>query len=102
MIALNGIAVGALLHFAGEEPDFADKVLRARVMTPGEMNIDRRIKRSPRLAPARDILGVALGIGSRELAPRIARARDKSRADRIGFDREAKCLDLRLRRFQFI
>jgi hypothetical protein len=27
VVALEGIAVRTLLHFAGEEPDFADKVL---------------------------------------------------------------------------
>ena len=66
-------------------------------MTAGKMDIDRRVERNARLAPARDLLGVALGVGRREFASGIAGACDEPGPDRIRLDREAERLDLRLR-----
>src|SRR5262249_6811697 len=62
--------------------------------------IDWRVERNPRLAPAGDVLSVALGVGSRKLAPRIASARDQSGPDGIRFDRKPKRFDPGFCRFQ--
>src|SRR4029450_497422 len=58
----------ALLPLAGKKADIANVVLRARMMTPGEMNIDRAIHMNAAFAPLRDFFGVPLGIGCRETA----------------------------------
>src|SRR5579872_3252529 len=63
VIALDGIAVVANLHLAGEQSDLADEMLCAGVMAAGEMNVYRRIERHACLAPARYLLGVAFGVG---------------------------------------
>ena len=75
-------------------------MLRAGMMAAGEMDVDRRVERDPRLAPARDLLGVALGVGGGELAAGIAGAGDKARADRVGLDGEAERFDPLLRRLR--
>ena len=69
---------------AGQQPDLADEMLRAGMMAAGEMDVDRRVERDARLAPARDLLGVALGIGGGELAAGIAGAGDEAGANRVG------------------
>ena len=90
VIALDRVAVLGDLHLAGEQADLADIVLRAGVMAAGEMDVDRRVERDARLAPARDLLGVALGVGGGELAAGIAGAGDEAGADRVGLDRQAR------------
>ena len=102
MITLDRIAICAFLDLAGQQPDFTDEVLCARVMTAGKMDIDRRVERNARFAPARDILGVAFGVRRRELTSRITGACDEPGPDRIGLDREAERLDFGLGRFQFL
>ena len=87
VIALDRVALLGLLHLAGEQPDFADEMLRAGMMAAGEMDVDRPVERNPRLAPARDLLGVALGVGGGELAAGIAGAGDEAGADRVGVSR---------------
>ncbi len=62
-------------------------------MTTGQMNVDRRVERHASLAPAGNVLGVPLGVGSGVLAAGIAGACDESGADRVGFDREAERFD---------
>ncbi len=57
------------------------------------MDIDRRIERNARLAPARDVLGMPFGVGGRELAAGIAGAGDQPGADRIRGARKAERLD---------
>ena len=90
VIALDRIVVLVRLHLAGQQPDFGYEVLRAGMMAAGQMNIDRRVERDARLAPARDGLGVALGVGRGELAAGVAGAGDKAGADRIGLDRKTR------------
>ena len=69
-------------------------------MAAGEMDVDRRVERDARLAPARDLLGVALGVGGGELAAGIAGAGDEAGADRVGLDGQAERFDLRLARLR--
>src|SRR5262249_59994331 len=44
VIALDGVALLRDLHLAGEEPDVADIVLGAGVVTAGEMDVDRPVE----------------------------------------------------------
>src|SRR5260370_5645827 len=98
VIALDRVALLGGLHLAGEQPDVADVMLRTGVMASGEMNVDRHIERNAVLAPARDVLGMPLGVRGGKLAADIARASNEPGADRGGADRQAQRLDLRLRR----
>ena len=77
-------------------------MLRAGMMTAGQMNVDRRVERDARFAPARDLLGMALGVGGGELAAGIAGAGDQAGADGIGLDGKAERLDALLRRRQLL
>src|SRR5215831_10743409 len=90
VITLDRIGLFVLLHFAGEEADLRNEMLRAGVMATGQMDIDRRVESHSRLAPACDLLGMAFGIGGRKLAAGIARARDETGADRSGLDVKAE------------
>src|SRR6476646_2419632 len=74
VIALDRIV--AVLNLAGEQADFGNEMLCARVMAAGEMNVDRRIERNTRLTPGGDLCGVPLGVGGGELAAGIAGAGD--------------------------
>ena len=78
VIALDRIGVLAVLHLAGQQADLGHEMLRAGMMAAGEMDVDRRVERNPRLAPARDLLGMALGVGGGELAAGIAGAGDEA------------------------
>ncbi len=69
-------------------------MLGAGVMAAGQMDVDRRVERHARLAPARNFFGVALGVGGRELAAGIAGAGDEAGADGIGVDGETERFDL--------
>ncbi len=100
VIALDRIVLLGLLHLAGEQADFGHEMLRAGMMAAGEMDVDRRVERDARLAPARDLFGVTLGIGGGKLAAGIAGAGDEAGTDGIGFDRQSERLDLFLRGFQ--
>src|SRR6185312_3635429 len=62
VIALDRISLLFRLHLAGEQTYFADRVLRAGVMTSGEMDVDGRVERDAAFAPGRDVLGVLLGV----------------------------------------
>src|SRR5262249_58408170 len=93
VIAFDLVAVFGLLHLAGEQSDLADEVLGAGVVTPGEMDVDRCVDRYSRLAPGCDLVGVALGIGSRKLASGIAGAGDEAGAQRVRPRAQAKRLD---------
>ena len=93
VIALDGVAVLGGLHLAGEQADIADVVLRAGMMAAGEMDVHRAVELDARLAPARDLLGVALGVGGRELAAGVAGAGDEAGADRARLGGEAERLD---------
>ena len=68
-------------------------MLRAGMMAAGEMDVDRRVERDARLAPARDVLGVALGVGGCELAAGVAGAGDQAGADRVRLGGEPERLD---------
>ena len=98
VIALDGVAVLGGRHLAGDQSDVADVVLRAGMMAAGEMDVHRPVERKAALAPARDRLGVAFGVGGRELAADIAGAGDEPGADRVGAGGEAERVDPRLRR----
>src|SRR5262249_937694 len=99
MIALHLLAAACLprgeRHFAGEQADVADVMLRAGVMTAGEMNVDRRIEVDAALTPSRDLIGVTLGVGSRKSTSSIARAGDEPGADRGCLRRQLKRHDCR-------
>src|SRR5579863_1167683 len=80
VIALDRIRILVRLDLAGEEPDLGNEMLRAGVMAAGQMDVDRRIERHARLAPAGDVFGVTLGVGGGELATGIAGAGDEAGA----------------------
>src|ERR1700730_10111098 len=92
VITLEWIVVFVDLDLAGEQPDLGHEMLRAGMMTAGQMNIDRRVERNASLAPARDLLGVAFGIRRRKLAAGIAGAGNEAGADGIGVDCETERL----------
>ena len=68
-------------------------MLRAGMVTAGQMDIDRRVERDARLAPARDLFGMAFGVGGGEFAAGIAGAGDEAGANGVGLDRETERLD---------
>src|SRR5215470_7184692 len=74
VVALDRVAVFGGLYFAGEQADIADVMLRAGMMASGEMDVDGAIERDAAFTPARDLLGVPLGVGGGELATDIAGA----------------------------
>src|SRR5262245_39927016 len=76
VITLNRIAVVADRDGRRQEADIANVVLRARMMATREMNIDRSVECDARLAPARDFVSVALGVGGGEPAADVAGACD--------------------------
>ena len=94
MIALDRIGLFGLLHLAGQQTDVGDEMLRAGMVAAGQMNVDRRVERDARLAPLRDLFGMALGVGGGEFAAGVAGAGDQAAADRVGLDGEAERLDL--------
>jgi len=53
-------------HARPDKADVADIVLRAGVMTAGQMNIDGRVHRRRCFAKTRDFGGVSFGVGGRE------------------------------------
>src|SRR5208282_1670134 len=98
VIALDGIGVLVRLDLAGQQADLRYKVLRAGVMAAGQMDVHRRVEGDTRLAPARDLLGVALGVGGRELTAGIAGTGEQACAEGVGFDGETERFDLLLGR----
>src|ERR1700677_402491 len=68
MIAIDGVAFFIDGDARADQADVADIMLRAGMMAAGEMDVDGLVERDPVLAPARDILGMALGVGSGEFA----------------------------------
>ena len=97
VIALDRIVVFIRLHFAGEQADLRNKMLRAGMVAAGQMNIDRRVEeRNARLAPRRDLLGMALGVGGGKFAAGVAGARDETGTDRIGLNSKPERSDPRL------
>ena len=93
VIALDGVAVLRDRHLAGDQADVADVVLRAGMMAAGEMDVHRRVELDARLAPARDLLGMALGVGGGEPAAGVAGAGDQAGADRARLGGKAERLD---------
>ena len=93
VIALDGVAIVRGRDLAGDQADVADIVLRAGMMAAGEMDVDRAVELDARLAPARDLLGMALGVGGGEAAADIAGAGDEAGADRARAGREPERLD---------
>src|SRR5262249_16530830 len=98
VVALDRVAVFGDLHLAGEQADVADVMLGAGMMASGEMDVDGAIERDAAFAPARDLLGVPLGVGGSELATDVAGAGHESRANRVRTGGEAERFDARLRR----
>ena len=76
VIALDGIALIVGGNARREQADVADIVLRAGMVTAGQVNVERAIDRRTVFAILDDVVGMALGIGSRELAAGIAGAGD--------------------------
>src|SRR6266436_1385000 len=77
VITLDRVVIASRRHFCGEQTNVADVMLRAGMMTAGEMDIERRFDRHACFAPVADLGGVTLGIGGRELAAGIAGACDQ-------------------------
>src|ERR1700687_5819452 len=65
VIAFDGVVILTDGHFGADQADIADVVLRAGMMTAGEMDVQRGVDGNPRLAPVTDRGGMALGIGRR-------------------------------------
>src|SRR5262252_8003415 len=97
VVAFDRVAVFGCLHFAGEQADVADVMLRAGMMASGKMDVDGAIERDAAFAPTRDLLGVSLGVGGGELAADIAGAGNESRANRVRTGGEAERFDACLR-----
>ena len=93
VIALDRVGVLVGLHLAGEKADLRDEMLRAGVMTAGQMDVDRRVERDARFAPARDFLGMALGVGGGEFAAGIAGTGDEAGADGVRLDGKTERFD---------
>src|SRR6185437_6748518 len=94
VVALDLVAVLGDLDLGAKEADVADIVLGAGVRAAGEVNVHWRIELlQPGLAPARDVFGVALGVGQREAAAGIAGAGDQPGADRRRLAGQADRLD---------
>ena len=93
VVALDRVAVVVDRHLAGDQADVADIVLRAGMMAAGEMDVHGRVELDARFAPARDLLGMPLGVGGGEAAADIAGAGDEAGADRARADREPQRLD---------
>src|SRR6185312_13031640 len=102
VIALHSIALVVDRDLASEQADFADEMLRAGMMTAGEMDVDRCIECNTRFAPACNLLGVTLGVGCRKLAALVAGASHQPGADRVGIDRQTERFDFRLRGFDVV
>src|SRR6266404_4093595 len=92
MIAFNGVLLPDR-HFRGDQPDIADVVLCAGVMTAGEMDVERRVQLDLGFAPIADRGGVAFGIGGRKFAPGVSRAGDQAGAYMRGRYRQPKRFD---------
>src|SRR5690606_7502054 len=92
--AIDGIAVVVDCDARADQADVANIVLRAGMMTAGEMDIDRSIQRDARVAPMRDLLGAFLGMRGGEAAAGRAGAGDETGADRGRLRGEAECGDL--------
>src|SRR6516225_1144698 len=99
VVALDGVAVLRDRHPGAEKPDVADVVLSAGIGTPREVDVHRAVELQPRLAPVRDVLGMALGVGERQTAAGIAGAGDETGANRGRLRRKSQRRDRRFDRF---
>ena len=63
-------------------------------MTAGQMDVDRRVERDARFAPARDFLGMAFGVGGREFAAGVAGTGDEAGTNGVRLDRQTESFDL--------
>ena len=77
-------------------------MLRAGMMAAGQMDIDWRIERHARFAPARDVFGMTFGVGGGELASGIAGAGDKSGPDGVRLNGKASVSIPVARVFKFV
>src|ERR1700732_4029796 len=68
-------------------------MLRAGVMTAGQMDVDRRVERDARFAPARDFLGMAFGVGGGEFAAGIAGTGDEAGTNGFRLDGKTERFD---------
>ena len=93
MKAVDGVVAVADRDARADHADIADVMLRAGMVAAGEMDVDRRLDRHPRVAPVRDPGGGALGVGIAELAAGAAGAGNQPGADFRGLDRKAELLD---------
>lgn len=81
VVAVDGVAVVVHRHPCADQADVADVVLRTGVMAASEMDVDRRLKLNALLAPCCDLVGILLGVSSRESASGCAGALDQTGAD---------------------
>src|SRR5271156_3330142 len=63
MIAFDGVVALTDRHLGGDQPDIADVMLRAGMVTTGQMDVERRFDRYTRLAPIADFGRMTLGVG---------------------------------------
>src|SRR6266849_127511 len=80
VITLDRVVIASRRHLCGEQTNVADVMLRARMMTAGEMNVERGFDLHACFAPVADFGGMTLGIGGRELAAGVAGACDQAGA----------------------
>src|SRR5579863_6555156 len=100
VIAIDRVAVGIDRDAGAAEPDVADVMLRAGMVTAGQMDVDRLIEPDAALAPFGDLFRMALGVGGRKFAAARAGAGDKAGTDAGGAPVEADRLDAMLRVLQ--
>ncbi len=91
--------VFSLLDLTSQQPDVADVMLRATVMTTGDVNVERQVEVKPLLQRLRDLHGVSFCVGAGKLAAGTSRARDQSRREAAGLVAEPDRDELVLDRF---
>ena len=78
MIALDLIPFIVHCDFCADEAYIADIMLRARMVTASEMNIDRRIQQEMRIHVIGDFQRMSFGVGRRKFTSSISSAGDKT------------------------
>src|SRR4051812_22589450 len=62
VITFNSLVLLTNSDFGRYQPDIADVMLSAGMMAAGEMDVERRVDRHPRLAPVGDLASVAFSV----------------------------------------
>src|SRR6476620_8234722 len=93
MITLDGLAILADIHLRGDQSDIADVMLRAGMMTAGDVDVEWRIHNDARLAPVADLGCMKFCVRRRKPASSIAGAGNQPGANLRGLDRQADLPD---------